>query len=154
MSFQWAKPGPDSIDAARDYLGEARFAHMEPEGSLDAAHARIAFGSDWPVDRLNEWFALKVAVTRSGDPALGSKYQGRLNQDAPLPRATALRAITMNSAYALHVDGEVGSLAVGKLADFILLDRDPLKVPAEDIAKVRVLTTVVGGKVVYQAPPL
>jgi hypothetical protein len=151
MSFQWAKPGPDSIDAARDYLGAARFAHMEPEGSLNAAHARIAYGSDWPVDRLNEWFALKVGVTRTGDPELGIKYQGQLNQDAVLPRATALRAITMNAAYALHMDSEVGSLETGKLADLIVLDRNPMKVPAEEIAQVRVLLTLLGGKVVYQA---
>jgi hypothetical protein len=152
MSFQWAKPGPDSIDAARDYLGPARFAHMEPEGSLNAAHARIAYGSDWPVDRLNEWFALKVGVTRTGDPELGIKYQGQLNRDAVLPRATALRAITMNAAYALHMDSEVGSLETGKLADLIVLDRNPLQVPAEEIAQVRVLLTTLGGKVVYQAP--
>jgi predicted amidohydrolase YtcJ len=151
MSFQWAKPGPDSIDAARDYLGPVRFARMEPEGSLYAAHARIAYGSDWPVDRLDEWFALKVGITRTGDPALGARYAGRLNAEKDLPRAAALRAITANAAYELHQDAETGSLEAGKLADLIVLDRDVLTLPAARIAQTRVLLTMVGGSIVYRA---
>jgi predicted amidohydrolase YtcJ len=151
MSFQWAKPGPDSIDAARDYLGPVRFERMEPEGSLYAAHARIAYGSDWPVDRLDEWFALKVGITRTGDPALGAKYAGRLNAQNDLPRAFALRAITMNAAYELHQDEVTGSLEAGKLADLIVLDRHVLAVPAAQIAQTRVLLTMVGGRIVYRA---
>jgi predicted amidohydrolase YtcJ len=151
MSFQWAKPGPDSIDATRDYLGPERFARLEPEGLLFDAHARIAYGSDWPVDRLDEWFALKVGITRSGDPALGARYTGRLNAQRGLPREFALRAITMNSSYELHQDADSGSLEVGKLADLIVLDRNILKVPAEKIAGTRVLMTMVGGTPVYRA---
>jgi len=151
MSFQWAKPGPDSIDATRDYLGPERFARMEPEGILQAAHARIAYGSDWPVDALNEWFGLKVGITRTGDPALGARYAGRLNAQPGLPRAVALRAITMNAAYELHQDAETGSLESGKLADLIVLDRNVLKIPAEQIAQTRVLMTVVGGTPVHRA---
>ena len=60
-------------------------------------------------------------------------------------------AITMNSSYELHQDASTGSLEVGKLADFIVLDRNVLKIPAEEIAQVKVLQTVVGGRVVYQA---
>ncbi len=151
MSFQWAKPGPDSIDTTRDYLGPERFARVEPEGSLYAAHARIAYGSDWPVDKLGEWFAIKVGVTRTGDPALGKRYAGRLNAENGLPREFALRAITVNSSYELHQEADTGSLEVGKLADLIVLDRNVLKVPAEDIANTRVLMTMVGGTAVYQA---
>ena len=151
MSFQWAKPGPDSIDATRDYLGPERFARMEPEGILHEAGARIAFGSDWPVDVLNEWFALKVGITRTGDPALGARYAGRLNAQPGLPREFALRAITLNAAYELHQEAETGSLEAGKLADLIVLDRNVLKIPAEQIAQTRVLMTVVGGTPVYRA---
>jgi predicted amidohydrolase YtcJ len=151
MSFQWAKPGPDSIDATRDYLGPERFARMEPEGLLYEAHARIAYGSDWPVDRLNEWFALKVGITRTGDPALGARYAGRLNAQKGLPREAALRAVTMNAAYELHQDADTGSLEVGKLADLIVLDRNVLKIPADQIAGTRVLLTLVGGNPVYRA---
>jgi hypothetical protein len=64
-----------------------------------------------------------------------------------------LRAITMNSSYELHQDEATGSLEVGKFADLIVLDRNVLKIPAEEIAEVKVLQTVVGGRVVYQADP-
>lgn len=151
MSFQWAKPAPDSIEATRDFLGPVRFGRMEPEGMLQAAGARIAFGSDWPVDPLNEWFALKVGVTRTNDPAVWDRYPGKLNADPGLTRRQALRAATLHSAYALHLDAVAGSLEQGKLADMIILDRNVLTIDPEDIANVKVQQTIVGGKVVYRA---
>jgi predicted amidohydrolase YtcJ len=151
LSMQWEKPAPDTIDNTRDYLGPARFKYMEPAGVLAAAGARIAYGSDWPVDPLNEWFALKVGVTRANAPDAGPQYAGRLSEDGGLTRSQVLRAITMNSSYELHQDTKTGSLEVGKLADFIILDRNVFEIPAEQIADVKVLTTVVGGRVVYQA---
>ncbi len=151
LSLQWEKPASDTVDNARDYLGPARYKFMEPAGVLAAAGARIAFGSDWPVDPLDEWFALKVGVTRTNSPRSGPKYAGRLSDDPGLTRAAVLRAITLNSSYELHQDLATGSLEVGKLADLIVLDRNVLKVPAEEIAGTQVLQTVVGGRVVYQA---
>ena len=151
LSFQWEKPAPDTIDGARDYLGPARFKYMEPAGFLAAAGARIAYGSDWPVDPLDEWFALKVGVTRTNSPHSDRKYTGRLSEDQGLTRAQVLRAITMNSSYELHQELSTGSLEVGKLADLIVLDRNVLKIPAEEIAAVQVLQTVVGGRVVYES---
>ena len=149
MSFQWAKPGPDSIDAQKDYIGPERFSRVEPEGSLYAARARIAYGSDWPVDPLNEWFALQVGITRR-NPA-GGRYAGRFNDEKGLPRRFALRAITLNSAYELHQDHRTGTLERGKLADLIVLDRNVLRIPATQIMNTKVLVTMVGGKVVYEA---
>ena len=67
MSFQWGKPAPDSIEGAKVFMGPERFDRMEPEGRLQDAGARIAFGSDWPVDALNEFFALEVGVTRRNE---------------------------------------------------------------------------------------
>jgi hypothetical protein len=151
LSFQWEKPAPDTIEGARDYLGPARFKYMEPAGFLAAAGARIAYGSDWPVDPLDEWFALKVGVTRTNSPHSDRKYTGRLSEDQGLTRAQVLRAITMNSSYELHQELSTGSLEVGKLADLIVLDRNVLEIPAEEIAAVQVLQTVVGGRVVYES---
>ena len=153
LSFQWEKPAPDTLDGAQDYLGPQRFQYLEPAGYLAAAGARIAYGSDWPVDPLNEWFALKVAVTRENDAAAGAKYAGRLGSDTGLTLPAALRAITANSSYELHAEHEVGSLEVGKLADFIVLDRNVFRIPPRQIADVKVLLTVVGGQAVYGAPP-
>jgi predicted amidohydrolase YtcJ len=151
LSFQWEKPAPDTIDGARDYLGPARFKYLEPAAFLAAAGARIAYGSDWPVDPLDEWFALKVGVTRTNVPHSEPKYAGRLSEDAGLTRAQALRAITMNSSYELHQELATGSLEVGKMADLIVLDRNVLEIPAEEIAAVKVLQTMVGGRVVYES---
>lgn len=152
LSFQWEKPAPDTVDGEKDYLGPARYRYIEPAAFLADAGARIAYGSDWPVDPLNEWFALKVGVTRTNAPDTRAQYRGRLGEDRGLSCAQVLRAITENSSYELHQERETGSLEAGKLADFIVLDRNVMRVPAEDIANVRVLETVVGGRVVYRAP--
>jgi predicted amidohydrolase YtcJ len=150
LSFQWEKPAGDTM-GLKDYFGPERMKILEPAGLLAAAGARIAFGSDWPVDRLDEWFALKVGVTRTNSPDAPPEYRGRLGDDPGLSREAVLRAATIDAAYELHQDGAIGSLEVGKFADLIVLDRNPLQIPAEDIANTQVLETVVGGNVVYDA---
>jgi len=152
LSFQWEKPAPDTVDGEKEYLGPARYRYIEPAAFLADVGARIAYGSDWPVDPLDEWFALKVGVTRTNAPDVDAKYRGRLSEDRGLTRAQVLRAITANAAYELHQERETGSLEVGKLADLIVLDRNVLEVPAEDIAHVNVLETIVGGRLVYRRP--
>ena len=151
LSMQWEKPAGDTIGLT-NYFGPARMKIIEPAGLLAKAGARVAFGSDWPVDKLDEWFALKVGVTRTNAPDAPAEFRGRLGEDPGLSRDEVLRAATINAAYELHEDEATGSLEVGKFADLIVLDRDPLKIPAEDIAKTQVLETVVGGQVVYKAP--
>jgi predicted amidohydrolase YtcJ len=150
LSLQWGKPAGDTLGLT-DYFGPARMKILEPSGLLAAAGARIAFGSDWPVDALDEWFALKVGVTRTNDPSAPGQYRGRLGDDPGLSRQVVLRAATINAAYELHEDDVAGSLEVGKVADLIVLDRNPLTVPVEEIAHTKVLETVVGGKTVYAA---
>jgi predicted amidohydrolase YtcJ len=151
LSTQWEKPAADTVDQLRDYLGPERAAILEPAGLLAAAGASIAFGSDWPVDALDEWFALKVAVTRENRPDAGARYAGRLGRDPGLTRLEALRAITIVAARELHHDEAVGSIEVDKLADLALLDRDPLSIPPSDLANVKVTETIVGGRTVYRA---
>jgi predicted amidohydrolase YtcJ len=151
LSFQWEKQAPDTMEGAREYLGPARFKYIEPAGFLAAAGARIAYGSDWPVDPLDEWFALKVGVTRTNAPQPDHQYAGRLSEDKGLSRKDVLRAITINSSYELHQEQATGSLEVGKLADLIVLDRSFFDIPADEIADIKVLQTVVGGRVVFQS---
>ena len=148
LSMQWEKPAGDTM-GLKDYFGTERMKILEPGGLLAAAGARIAFGSDWPVDSLNEWFALKVGVTRTNALDAAAEYRGRLGDDPGLSREAVLRAATINAAYELHEDDVTGSLETGKLADLIVLDRNPLEIPAEDIASVKVVETVVGGQTVY-----
>jgi len=154
LSFQWEKPASDTVDGVVDSLGARRAALVEPAGWLAEKGARIAYGSDWPVDPLDEWFALQVGVTRKERPGAPPKYSGRLGKDPGLSQAAVLQAITRNAAYELHEDRYVGSLEVGKLADLIVVDRDVATVAPERISGTKVLRTVVGGRVVYDSGEL
>lgn len=157
MSFQWAQQAPSTVDGTSDHLGAARFARMEPSGSIARAGGRIAYGSDWPVDPLDEFLALKIGVTRSGDPqnphSYGPKYAGKVNGDPGLSRSEVLRAITRNAAEQLKLDAVVGSVEVGKFADLIVLDKNFMQVPEDELARNNVLLTMVGGKVVWAKAP-
>ncbi|KAF2391486.1 amidohydrolase [Pseudomonas frederiksbergensis] len=157
MSFQWAQQAPSTVDGTSDHLGAARFARMEPSGSIARAGGRIAYGSDWPVDPLDEFLALKIGVTRSGDPlnphSYGPKYAGKVNGDPGLSRSEVLRAITQNAAEQLKLDAVVGSVEVGKFADLIVLDKNFMQVPEDELARNNVLLTMVGGKVVWAKAP-
>ena len=150
LSFQWEKRAADTVAGAENQMGPVRFSRLEPSGTLAAAGAPIAYGSDWPVDPLDEWFALKVGVTRRNDPAAGPIYV------APLPGpgltvAQAVHAITGGAAYELREEAVAGSLEPGKFADLILIDRDIFHGDPATIAQTKVKFTMVGGKVVYTA---
>lgn len=149
LSFQWAKPAPDTLGALKDYMGPQRYALVEPQAVLADAGARVAFGSDWPVDPLDPWFALQVAVTRMAAADAGPEFAGRLTAQPGLTRAQALRAITLNAAYTLRMEKETGSLEVGKLADMIVLDRNVFDTPETDIGSIKVEQTIVGGRQVF-----
>ena len=157
MSFQWAQQAPSTVDGTSDHLGVERFARMEPSGSIARAGGRVAYGSDWPVDPLDEFLALKIGVTRSGDPqnphSYGPDYAGRLNAEPALSRADVLRTITLNAAEQLKLDAVVGSLEVGKFADLIVLDKNFMQVPEDALGRNKVLLTMVGGKVVWAKAP-
>jgi predicted amidohydrolase YtcJ len=154
LSFQWEKPASDTVDGVQDSLGARRAALVEPAGWLAEKGARIAYGSDWPVDPLNEWLALQVGVTRKGGPDSSPQYSGRLGKDPGLSQAAVMQAITLNAAYELHEEHHIGSLEVGKLADLIVIDRDVATIAPDQIAGTKVLRTVVGGHVVYDTGAL
>ncbi len=92
----------------------------------------------------NPWLGIWVALTRKTERA------GVLVPEEKLTREQSLRLYTTNNAYLHHEEARKGSLEVGKLADLILIDRDVLTCPEDDVRGTRVLLTVVGGKVVYE----
>ena len=148
LSFQWAAPTAELAEFTRNMIGETRFQQLEPIGKFIDAGAVVAFGSDWPIDDFDEWYDLKVAATRRGHPVNGQPAQ-RLDTDRDLTVTEVLRAATIDSAYAQHREDILGSLEPGKLADMIVLDRNVFQIPADDIANVKVLRTIVGGKTVH-----
>lgn len=155
MSFQWAQRAPYSIGDTENHLGAERFARMEPSGSLKRAGARIVHGSDWPIDPFDTFLALKIGVTRSGDPtnphsaaSLAPIFEGPINADPALSRDDVLAAITVDAAHQLRLEKQLGSIEAGKFADLIVLERDFLSVPDEELGRNRVLLTMVGGEVV------
>ncbi|NRQ37742.1 amidohydrolase [Nonomuraea sp. NN258] len=149
MGFHWAKPAPDSVESVKPYLGPKRWRNYEPEGDLWRAGGRVSLGSDWPVDPLDEWTAIKTVITRTAAPDSPFAEQGAMTPHQRLTRAAAIRAATFNGAYQLGQEAHTGSLEAGKLADLIVLDQNVMKVPAERIARTKVLLTLVGGKVVH-----
>lgn len=115
--------------------------------SLLDAGAVLAFGSDWTVAPLDPLKGIQAAVTRRTID--GMNPQGWV----PAQKITveeAVRAYTAGSAYAEWTENEKGTLETGRLADFLVLDRDILTVAPETIDRARVVMTVVGGRVVYE----
>jgi predicted amidohydrolase YtcJ len=101
-------------------------------------------GTDVPVEDIDPLASFRATVTR--EMADGRRF----HQEQRLTRLEALQSYTRNNAYAAFEEDLKGSLAPGKLADFVVLDRDILSIPDAELAQARVLTTVLGGRIVYR----
>lgn len=158
MQLFWAMPDEYSIDAVEPYILPETHRYMYPAGSLKAAGATLVGGSDWPVDAMpgdpmpnTPLAATQIAVTRTF-PFPGTPYTGQaLHPEEVVAVADMLAAYTINAAKALRLDDRVGSIEVGKLADFVVLDQDPATAAPEQIMAIAVAQTVFGGQVVYDA---
>ena len=133
---------------AETRVGPERIAGAYAWRQLLDSGARLALGSDFPVESVDPRLGLHAAVTRTdleGHPTGGWRPQERLT------REEALRGFTLDAAYAGFAEDEVGSLEVGKRADFVVLGADPL---ADDVplATLPVRATYVDGEAVYTAP--
>ena len=129
-------------------LGPDRLAGAYAWNSIQATGARLAFGSDAPVEAPDVFAGIAAAITRTG--ADGQPFGGWLPQER-VTREQALAAFTADAAYAGFADGRFGRLAKGEQADFVLIDRDPLLATPEEIRATKVLQTWVGGRKVYEA---
>jgi predicted amidohydrolase YtcJ len=145
-SFQlyWAAANVDAIDLVKPYVDPAIFPWQYPARSVLDSGGTLAGASDWPVSTANVFAAIYQAETRKGP-------LGVLNPDERVPRIAMLYAYTRNAARAVGLADKIGSIAPGKQADLVLVDRDVLTVPPEELRETRVLWTMMGGKTVYQA---
>jgi predicted amidohydrolase YtcJ len=107
---------------------------------------RLALGTDWPVAPLSPMETIYAAVTRA---TLDGKHPEGWFPEQKLKVAEAVEAYTLGSAYAEFQDTEKGSITPGKLADAVMLSDDIFSIDVASIKDVRVLKTIVGGKVVY-----
>ena len=104
----------------------------------------FAGGSDGPISYYAE--PLKEIY---GEVTRGTQWGGRLGPEQGISRADAIRSVTINGAYTTFEEKVKGSIEPGKYADFVVLSDDVLKVPAEKIRDLKILATVLGGRVVY-----
>jgi predicted amidohydrolase YtcJ len=149
-SFQplHAYPNDDTLKVWAGNVGPERALHGWPWRTVQNGGGVLAFGSDWPIVTQNPWPGVQNALTRQtteGEPAGGWIPKERISlQDA-------IRAYTLNAAFAGHRERSEGSLEPGKLADLIVLSQDLFQIEPTEIGKTEVLLTMVGGKVVYQS---
>lgn len=115
----------------------------------------LLFGSDWPGTNASWYTAnpmtiLYAAVTRQ---TLDGKPEGGWFPEQRLDLETSLRAYTVNNAWAEGEEASKGSLETGKLADFVIIDRDLFAIPAAELKDAKVLLTVVGGRITHAVAP-
>jgi predicted amidohydrolase YtcJ len=148
-SFQplHANPEPNWMGSWIANVGPEREQRAFAWNAVLSAGGRLAFGSDWPVVTIDPWKGIQLAVTRQdfdGQPPNGWIPQLRVS----VPEA--IYAYTLGGAYAMHRDREEGSIEPGKLADLIVVSQNVFAIDPHKISETKVLTTIVGGKVVYE----
>ena len=109
----------------------------------------VATGTDYSVSPYNPFYTLHAAVTRQDRD---NNPPGGWFPEQAMSREEALWAATMAGAYTMHAENILGSIEVGKLADFVVIPVDYMTIPAEDIWKIEPEMTVIGGEAVYTRP--
>ncbi|MFG2819223.1 amidohydrolase [Kitasatospora sp. NPDC048365] len=140
---------PDIAGPGRDWaeaVGEHRWNKAWPMRSLHESGAVLALSSDWNVAEMDPLVGLYTAVTRRG-LAGGDPWM----PEETLDLATALRGYTLGSAYAVHLDHELGSVTPGKLADLVMLSDDLFELEPKAFLDARVELGVLGGEAVHRA---
>jgi hypothetical protein len=127
------------------FYGEALMEHMMPYRSYLDAGIKVAGGCDFPPGPFSPLMGIQGMVTRTGWNGETWGANQRISVDE------ALRVYTMNGAYNAHEEDVKGSIARGKLADFVLLSDDPHQVSPDKIKDIQIVRTVVGGRTTYSA---
>ncbi|MFC5698555.1 amidohydrolase [Pseudomonas sp. GCM10022186] len=142
MQLYWASADELSVDLVQPYVSAMAFQYQYPARSLLKNGTTLAGASDWPITTPEPWKAIYQAVSRKGP-------KGVLNATEEIDRETMFQAYTLNAARAIRLDDRIGSIAPGKQADLILLDRDVFQVEPEALRDTQVLKTWFAGRDIY-----
>jgi len=134
---------------AEERLGPERVKNLYPFRSIVDSGALLTLGSDFPVASPNPLATFYAAITRLSLKGESPHGPGGWFPEQCLTRVEALKGLTCNPAYASFTEDVLGTLEVGKLADFVVLSHDIMSIPASDILKTQVLATVIDGVRVY-----
>ena len=132
---------------ADDRLGFNRLKRAYSYKNLLDWSGKIALGTDFPVEKVNPLLTFYSAVARKD--VEGNPSEGFLKENA-LTRIEALKGMTIWAAYSNFEDSSKGSIEIGKFADFVILTKDIMKVPEEELTNVDVVATIVNGSIVFQ----
>src|ERR1700685_1151943 len=143
LQLFWAEASGDTIEIVKPYLDPDIYKWQYPARSILDNGGIISGAHDWPAFRAHVCWAIYQAETRKGP-------EGVLDPSQSMPREAMFYAYTRNSARALNLDS-IGTIAAGKDADLVLLDRDVLTISPAEMRDTKVLWTMVAGKIVYQA---
>ena len=135
---------------AEKKIGKERSRGTYAFRSLLDGGAVLAFGSDWTVAPLDPISGIYAAVTRATSDG---KNPGGWVPEEKISLDDAIKGYTTGGAYAEFAEKDKGTIQSGKLADIIVLDKDLFKVPADDLLDVKVVLTIVGGKIVHDGRP-
>ncbi len=131
---------------AEDRVGSQRIQYAYAWQDFIDAGAQLALGSDFPVESVNPLLGFYAAVSRQDSE---NWPEGGWYPDQQLSREQALLGFTLGAAYAAFMEDQVGSLEVGKHADFVLLSQDIMQIPAAEILQTRVLETWLNGQQIF-----
>jgi predicted amidohydrolase YtcJ len=143
----WGFPDPYVTDSGLAAVGKERLKRFYVIGSVHRSGGKIACGSDWFVSSLNPLDAIEVGIRRQ-DPHLPEGAPA-LNPNEAVDLATMIEGYTINGAYLMHQDNEVGSIEIGKRADLIILDRNLFEIPTTEVNQTKVLLTIFNGQRVF-----
>ncbi len=139
----------EDMNFAEARMGSDRLKYAYIWSDLIDLGVHVNTGTDYSVSPYNPFYTLHAAVTRQDRD---NNPPGGWIPEQAMTREEALRAATIEGAYAMFAEDILGSIEVGKLADFVVIPVDYMTVPAEDLWKIEPDMTVVGGEVVYTRP--
>ncbi|KZP34268.1 hypothetical protein FIBSPDRAFT_846377 [Athelia psychrophila] len=134
---------------AEDRLGPERVKSLYAFRTMIDSGATVTLGSDAPVEVMNPIAGFHAAVTRLAPSGQSPHGPDGWFPEQRLTRDEALRGMTINPAYASFTESLLGSLEVGKTADFVVLSQDIMTVPAEFLLDTKVVATIIDGRPIY-----